>query len=38
MAEASVFPNGAHDDMIDTAMSAINDMLHAPAAPSIRSL
>ena len=38
MAEASVFPNGAHDDMIDTAMSAINDMLNAPAAPSIRSL
>lgn len=38
MAEASVFPNGAHDDMIDTAMSAINDMFNVAAAPSIRSL
>lgn len=38
MAEASVFPNGAHDDMIDTAMSAINDMFNVSAAPSIRSL
>lgn len=38
MAEASVFPNGAHDDAIDTAMSAINDMFAPQFAPAIRSL
>lgn len=38
LAEASVFPNGSHDDMIDCAMSAISDILQSRAAPSIRSL
>jgi predicted phage terminase large subunit-like protein len=36
--EASTFPNAAHDDMVDTAMSAISDMLQASIAPAIRSL
>jgi predicted phage terminase large subunit-like protein len=38
IAEASTFPNAAHDDMVDTAMSAISDMLQASIAPAIRSL
>ncbi len=38
MGEASVFPNGQHDDMIDTAMSAISDMTAPQAAPALRSL
>lgn len=38
LSEAALFPNAAHDDMIDAAMSAISDILAAPAAPSIRSL
>lgn len=38
MAEASVFPNGAHDDMIDAAMSAISDMTAPQSAPAIRAL
>ncbi len=38
VAEASTFPNAAHDDMVDTAMSAISDMLQASIAPAIRSL
>jgi predicted phage terminase large subunit-like protein len=38
LAESSVFPNGAHDDMIDCAMSAISDILQSRASPSIRSL
>jgi predicted phage terminase large subunit-like protein len=38
MSEASVFPNGAHDDMIDAAMSAISDMTAPQAAPAIRAL
>ena len=38
LAEASVFPNGTHDDMIDTAMSAISDMSTPQAAPAIRAL
>lgn len=32
LAEASAFPNGAHDDMLDPMMDAIADMLHAPKA------
>lgn len=38
LGEASVFPNGAHDDMIDAAMSAIQDMTAPQAAPAIRAL
>ncbi len=38
LAEASVFPNGAHDDMIDAAMSAISDMTAPQSAPAIRTL
>lgn len=38
LSEASTFPNAAHDDMIDAAMSAISDMLQANIAPAIRSL
>jgi len=38
LSEASVFPNGTHDDMIDATMSAISDMCAAPAAPAIRAL
>lgn len=38
LSEASVFPNGAHDDMIDAAMSAISDMSTPQAAPAIRAL
>jgi predicted phage terminase large subunit-like protein len=38
LAEASVFPNGAHDDMIDAAMSAISDMTTPQGAPAIRAL
>lgn len=38
LAEASVFPNGSHDDMIDTAMSAISDLSAPQAAPAIRAL
>lgn len=39
LSEASVFPGGAHDDAIDAAMSAIDDMLASGAArPQIRSL
>jgi len=38
LSEASVFPNGAHDDMIDAAMSAISDMSAPSAAPAIRAL
>ena len=38
LGEASVFPNGAHDDMIDAAMSAISDMSAPSAAPAIRAL
>jgi predicted phage terminase large subunit-like protein len=38
LSEAALFPNAAHDDMIDAAMSAISDILAAPAAPSIRAL
>jgi predicted phage terminase large subunit-like protein len=38
ISEAAVFPNGAHDDVIDCAMSAISDMLQGSPAPSIRSL
>jgi predicted phage terminase large subunit-like protein len=38
LSEAELFPNAAHDDMIDAAMSAISDILAAPAAPSIRAL
>jgi len=38
LAEASVFPNGEHDDMIDAAMSAITDMSTPQAAPAIRAL
>jgi predicted phage terminase large subunit-like protein len=38
LSEASVFPNGAHDDMIDAAMSAISDMTAPQAAPAIRAL
>ena len=36
--EASTFPNAAHDDMIDTAMSAISDILQQTVAPAIRTL
>jgi predicted phage terminase large subunit-like protein len=38
MSEAATFPNAAHDDAIDCAMSAISDILAAPSAPAIRSL
>lgn len=38
LSEAALFPNAAHDDMIDCAMTAITDILAAPAAPAIRSL
>ena len=38
MAEASVFPNGTHDDMIDAAMSAISDMTAPQSAPAVRAL
>jgi len=38
LAEASVFPNGAHDDMIDAAMSAISDLSAPAATPAIRAL
>ena len=38
LSEASVFPNGAHDDMIDAAMSAISDMTSPQARPAIRAL
>ena len=38
LAEASTFPNAAHDDMIDTAMSAISDILQQTVAPAIRTL
>lgn len=38
LSEASVFPNGTHDDMIDAAMSAISDMSTPTAAPAIRAL
>lgn len=38
LSEASVFPNGAHDDMIDAAMSAISDMMAPETRPAIRAL
>jgi len=38
LSEAAVFPNGAHDDMIDAAMSAISDMTAPQSAPAIRAL
>lgn len=38
LSEAAVFPNGAHDDMIDCAMSAIADMCAPESRPSIRAL
>jgi len=38
LSEASVFPNGTHDDMIDAAMSAISGMSAPNAAPAIRAL
>lgn len=38
LSEASVFPNGTHDDMIDAAMSAISDMTAPQNAPAIRAL
>jgi predicted phage terminase large subunit-like protein len=38
MSEAATFPNAAHDDMIDCAMTGITDILAASAAPAIRSL
>lgn len=38
LSEASVFPNGAHDDMIDAAMSAITDMMAPENRPAIRAL
>lgn len=38
MSETSLFPNGAHDDMIDTAMSAITDLLQHQITPMIRAL
>ena len=38
ISEASTFPNAAHDDMIDAAMSAISDILQQTIAPAIRTL
>jgi predicted phage terminase large subunit-like protein len=38
MAEASAFPNGAHDDQLDPLFDAVADMLQQAATPSIRSL
>lgn len=38
LAEASAFPNGAHDDTLDPMMDAISDMLQAKASPRIRAL
>jgi predicted phage terminase large subunit-like protein len=38
LSESSVFPTGSHDDAIDTAMSAINDMFAPQSTPAIRHL
>lgn len=38
LAEASSFPNTAFDDTIDTAMSAISDILYSNTTPSLRAL
>jgi len=38
LSEAGLFPNAAHDDMIDCTMSAISDVLLNNAAPAIRLL
>jgi predicted phage terminase large subunit-like protein len=38
LAEASAFPNGAHDDQLDPLFDAVADMLHQAAMPSIRTL
>jgi len=38
LAEAAVFPNGTHDDMIDATMSAISDLTAPQSAPAIRAL
>lgn len=38
LAEAAVFPNGTHDDMIDATMSAIADLTAPQSAPAIRAL
>lgn len=38
LSEAALFPNGSHDDMIDTAMSAISDMSGVQSSPAIRAL
>jgi predicted phage terminase large subunit-like protein len=39
LAEASAFPNGAHDDMLDPMMDAVSDIVAGPdAAPRIRAL
>ena len=38
LSEAALFPNAAHDDAIDCAMTAISDILAVEAAPAIRAL
>ena len=38
LAEATTFPNGAHDDQLDPLFDAVADMLQSSAAPSIRAL
>lgn len=38
LAEASAFPNGAHDDQLDPMMDAVSDMLQGRVEPRIRAL
>jgi predicted phage terminase large subunit-like protein len=38
LAEASTFPNGAHDDQLDPMFDAVADMLQSQAQPRIRAL
>jgi len=38
LAEASAFPNAAHDDTLDPLFDAVSDMLQARIAPTIRAL
>ena len=38
LAEASAFPNGAHDDTLDPMMDAVGDVMTTQAQPRIRSL
>jgi predicted phage terminase large subunit-like protein len=38
LAEASAFPNGAHDDTLDPMMDAITDMMTGGSGPRVRRL